>query len=138
MDVQPIIDGLQVSGIGMGMTSVVLVVLALSIRAVSWLDNIIERRRTERAHHQETSKNLTDGALLDTSSEDVAPSDSVARAAAIAVALELSIRSSEPAAVSESSIHMPSTNTPSDSWLTEGRARQRSRHGTIDRTGVRR
>ena len=44
MNFEPIFDGLQVSGIGMGMTTVVLIILALSVRIMSWSDAYLRRR----------------------------------------------------------------------------------------------
>lgn len=119
----------------MGMTSVVLVLLAISVRAVSWADAALRRREAQRAADE--AKHSEETVAPETEPDAEVP-DPRARAAAIAVALALSQRSQQrgrfvtqiPTPVSTGAVH--------DAWLTEGRARQRSRRGVAGSTKDRR
>ncbi len=110
----------------MGMTSVVLVLLAISVRAVSWADSALQRREARRAASEvapEEDANVTDA---DT---EVEATDGRARAAAIAVALALSRRTQSPAGSAVKNAISSQTGAVHDAWLTEGRARQRATRG---------
>ena len=108
------------------MTSVVLIILALSVRAVSWVDAKMREREVERGAQKQSASD--DAAKLEAEPiED--QDDGRARVAAIAVALALSQRQQgavEP--VHETSTQVPA-NAVYDTWLTEGRARQHARRG---------
>lgn len=119
----------------MGMTSVVLIILAVSVRAVSWADATIRRRQAQ----QTTDESAPTEEIVATETEvGVETPDPRARAAAIAVALALSKRTQAH--------EMPAVPTPTsaltgavhDAWLTEGRARQRARRGFVGSAKVRR
>ena len=126
LDIEPIVDGLQVSAIGMGMTSVVLVILALSVRGMAWFDaRIREREQREKAEAQLDSETSE----IPESELQTAESDEGARrAAAIAVAIALSRRASDSVNGS-SSMEASLPSRTYDTWLTEGRARQRANRG---------
>ncbi len=124
MDFEPIIDGLYVSGIGMGMTSAVLVILALSVRGMALFDAYSNRRAAAKI----ASDEIESEADNDSESANAGgPAESgAARAAAIAVAIALSQRSESTTVAthqSPSGVHVAHSY---DTWLTEGRARQRS------------
>ena len=110
----------------MGMTSVVLVLLAISVRAVSWADEALQRREARKATNEVVPQEDIGTTEVDA---EVEPTDGPARAAAIAVALALSrqdqVRERSIARVPISS----STGAVHDAWLTEGRARQRATRG---------
>ena len=135
LDIEPIIDGLQVSGIGMGMTTAVLIILALSVRAVSWADAVIRRREAERAANKEVASETAEISEAPTLQDD---KDGPARAAAIAVALALSQREHEDLAADQQTAEGVPANAAHDTWLAEGRARQHARHGGTTRTRDRR
>lgn len=120
----------------MGMTTVVLIILAISIRAMSWADSIVRRREAARASVETVSPEASE----ETDSHPAEESkDGRARAAAIAVALALSQGARNGTASNEISPAETSSATPVyDSWLAEGRARQRAKHGTAMRARDRR
>ena len=124
MDIQPIIDGLQVSGIGMGMTSVVLVILAVSVRVVSWADAALRRREAQSEADELQQSNAS--VVPETTPKADVP-DPRARAAAIAVALALAQQSQEHGDLVSQTQTPASTSAVHDAWLNEGRARQRAR-----------
>ncbi len=127
MDWDPIIDGLQVSGIGMGMVALVLVVLAAVVRATSWADEAVQRRAASRDE-------VASGGSV---SEEALPNkdDDAMRAAVIGVALALAesgaSRASEVPIASQSS-----EVSTAGAWLSEGRARQRLGRGSSRNVGV--
>ena len=127
MDFEPIYDGLRVSGIGMGMTSVVLIVLALSVRLMALADAYLRKR--EAAAKEASTTESSDQSVAEENAVDET-SSGAARAAAIAVAIVLSKRSTEIDVSGEMRIAGNATNSTYDAWLTEGRARQRSKQGS--------
>ena len=108
------------------MTSVVLVILALSVRGMAWFDaRIREREQREKAEAQLDSETSE----IPESELQTAESDEGARrAAAIAVAIALSRRASDSVNGS-SSMEASLPSRTYDTWLTEGRARQRANRG---------
>ena len=131
MNIDPIVDGLQVSAVGMGMTSVVLVLLALSVRAMAWFDDYMRRREAAVAaaeSHVAAGDADAEVAADDGAAASLSP-DGAARAAAIAVALALARRSAVAAGQPSSSPAQPAPTVASDSWLSEGRARLRAGQG---------
>ncbi|MXZ02543.1 MAG: hypothetical protein F4Y88_02380 [Chloroflexi bacterium] len=126
MDFGPIYDGLQVSGIGMGMTSVVLIILAVSVRLMAFTDAYLRKRETakEASENETSDQPASEQIVVDESSSGPA------RAAAIAVAIALSRRSQETDVSGETRIADNATNSTYDAWLTEGRARQRAKQGS--------
>ncbi len=111
----------------MGMTTVVLIILALSVRIMSWSDAYLRRR-------EEAAKET---AAIESADEPVAEpvgvdqgSSGAARVAAIAVAIALSRRNLENDVSVQSGVVANSANPNYDSWLAEGRARQRAKQGS--------
>ena len=114
------------------MTSVVLIILALSMRAVSSVDSLMRRRATDRqAQEQPTS----DAPVILELEPIEDRSDDRAKAAAIAVALTLSLRKREQAQIEPIRRDMApvTSNAVHDTWLTEGRARQHANRGANSR-----
>ena len=110
----------------MGMTSLVLVILAISVRAVSWADATLRRREAQRA--AEETKPIEEAVASEPDADEEVP-DPRARAAAIAVALVLSQQSQQRGDLEAPTPTSASTGAVHDAWLTEGRARQRARRG---------
>ncbi len=108
------------------MTSLVLVILAVSVRAVSWADAALRRREAQRIANEAEHADLT--VTAETEPEPAAADDR-ARAAAIAVALALSHQSNQRGNSVDQTPISAATGAVHDAWLTEGRARQRSRRG---------
>ena len=108
------------------MTSLVLVILAVSVRAVSWADAALRRREAQRIADRAEPTHAT--VTTETEPETEA-ADHRARAAAIAVALALSQQSHQRETSVDQTPISTDTGTVHDAWLTEGRARQRSRRG---------
>ena len=108
----------------MGMTSVVLVLLAISVRAVSWADSALQRREARRATSEVAPQ--MDAGTTDADAE-VEAADGPARVAAIAVALALSHQVHEHREPVATTTVSSRTGAVHDAWLTEGRARQRAR-----------
>ena len=106
----------------MGMTSLVLVLLAISVRAVSWADSALQRREAERAASAATHAEET---VAPKAIPDAEAPDPRARAAAIAVALALSQQSQQRSSLADQT--PAPTGAIRDAWLNEGRARQRAR-----------
>ena len=111
----------------MGMTTVVLIILALSVRIMAWSDAYLRRR-------EEAAKET---AAIESADEPVAEpvcvdqgSSGAARVAAIAVAIALSRRNLENDVSVQSGVVANSANPNYDSWLAEGRARQRAKQGS--------
>ena len=127
MDFEPIYDGLQVSGIGMGMTSVVLIILAVSIRLMALTDAYLRKRE---ASVKEASKSESPHQPASEQISVEESSSGAARAVAIAVAIALSRRSAETAVSGETRIAGNAANSTYDAWLAEGRARQRATQGS--------
>ena len=124
MDIEPIIDGLYVSGIGMGMTSAVLVILALSVRGMALFDAYSKRRAAAKIASDGIESETPDDPESSTTGD---PDESgAARAAAIAVAIALSQRAESTAVASNETAKSIEVGKSFDAWLTEGRARQRS------------
>lgn len=122
----------------MGMTSVVLIILAVSVRLVAWADAALRRRELARQAEVQDSAAETTAEPADEPIDD--RSDGRIRAAVVAVALEMSKREQTQ---TESDRVAGTTDAPSgkavyDTWLTEGRARQRARHGNAGRVPIRR
>ena len=121
----------------MGMTSV-LIILAVSVRLVAWADAALRRRESEQdAQVQETPADTT---VEPVDEPDDDRSDGRIRAAVIAVALEMSKREQTQ---TDSDRVADTTDATAgkavyDTWLTEGRARQRARHGNAGRVPLRR
>ena len=111
----------------MGMTSLVLVILAVSVRAVSWADAALRRREERRAADEANQSDATIAA--DSEPEETHEPDPRARAAAIAVALALSQQSQRRGALVDQTPTSAPVGAVHDAWLTEGRARQRARRG---------
>ena len=126
MDWDPIIDGLRVSGIGMGMVALVLVILAVVVRTTSWVDSFTQRRAAE-SNEQAAEVDQTGG-------NSPAVDDGAMRAAVIGVALALadSNRSGTPNATDAQGALGFST---AGAWLNEGRARQRINRGSSRNVG---
>ena len=110
----------------MGMTSVVLILLAISVRVVSWVDLALQRREA-RCEAIEPESDENGGTTIE--DVEVETSDSRARAAAIAVALALSRHSQSPRGSAAAIPISSQTGAVHDAWLTEGRARQRATRG---------
>ncbi len=111
----------------MGMTSVVLIILALSVRSMAWLDAYLKRREAQNSESSDEEPTQS----IDTAPEsaELPSADGAARAAAIAVGLSLSQRAKEEARTTTLAAQTPLTGATYDSWLTEGRSRQRSNSG---------
>ena len=127
MDIEPIIDGLYVSGIGMGMTSAVLIILALSVRSMALIDAYSKRRAAAKIASDEAEPEPTDDSGSVTANDSA--ENGASRAAAIAVAIALSQRTESTANTSHLASSGPDAGKSYDAWLTEGRARQRSNRG---------
>ena len=110
----------------MGMTSVVLILLAISVRAVSWADSALQRREARRAASEVAPQ--TDVGVTDTDAE-VEATDGRARAAVIAVALALSRQTQSREKPVVKTLISSQGSALHDAWLTEGRARQRATRG---------
>ena len=110
----------------MGMTSLVLVILAVSVRAVSWADATLRRREAERVADETTHSEET---IASEPEPEAEVPDPRARAAAIAVALALSQQSQQRGNLVTQIRTSASSGAVHDAWLTEGRARQRARRG---------
>ena len=123
MDFETIIDGLYVSGIGMGMTSAVLVILALSVRGMALFDAYSKRRAAAKIASEDIESETLDDPESSTAGDD---ESAAARAAAIAVAIALSQRAESNALESHPAPSDFHVGRSYDAWLTEGRARQRS------------
>lgn len=111
----------------MGMTSVVLIILAVSVRLMALTDAYLRKRE---AAAKEASKTESSD---QTASEQISVNESSsgpARAAAIAVAIALSRRSQETDVSGETRMTGNAANPTYDAWLTEGRARQRAKQGS--------
>lgn len=122
MDWNPILDGLMVSGIGMGMVAIVLIILAIFIRVASWADTAVQRRSADAVSPSvDEVDSAEDGASADSSDKDGAM-----RAAVIGVALALA-ESEEMSSLTQGSSGIQSTVAVSSAgaWLEDGRARQR-------------
>ena len=122
----------------MGMTSVVLIILAVSVRLVAWADAALQRRELARqAEVQDSAAETTAEPVVEPVDDQ---SDGRIRAAVIAVALELSKREQTQTASDRVSGTADATSGKAvyDTWLTEGRARQRDRHGNAGRVPIRR
>ncbi len=124
MEFEPIIDGLYVSGIGMGMTSAVLVILALSVRGMALFDAYSKRRAAAKIAGDDLDTEPP--ADPESSTADDPDESGAARAAAIAVAIALSQRTESTALESHPAPSDFHVGRSYDAWLTEGRARQRS------------
>lgn len=121
MDWNPILDGLMVSGIGMGMVAIVLIILAIFIRVASWADTAVQKRSADIASpNVDEMESVEEGESADSSDKDGAM-----RAAVIGVALALA-ESEEMSSLTQGSSRMQSTVAVSSAaWLEDGRARQR-------------
>ena len=110
----------------MGMTSLVLVILAVSVRAVSWADAALRRREAQReaveADHSEET-------VVPEAKPEAEETDPRVRAAAIAVALALSQQTHQRGSLVSQTPTSAPAGAVHDAWLTEGRARQRARRG---------
>ena len=109
------------------MTSVVLIILALSVRLMSFTDAYLRKR--EAAAEEASRTESSDQPESDQDSE-VETSDGAARAAAIAVAIALSRAPQSTDADGGTQIAGSTANSTYDAWLTEGRARQRAKQGS--------
>ena len=127
METEPIINGLQVSGIGMGMTSVVLIILALSVRGMAWIDAYMRRREAAQSATVDHAPVLSEESVTELAEQP--QTDGAERAAAIAVAISLAQRANSTAQTSQSADQQARANSTYDAWLTEGRARQRAGRG---------
>lgn len=111
----------------MGMTSVVLIILAVSVRLMALTDAYLRKRES-------TAKEASKIQATDLSaSEQTSPDESsgrAARAAAIAVAIALSMRSQETEIGGEARVAGNEVNSTYNAWLTEGRTRQRAKQGS--------
>ena len=110
----------------MGMTSLVLVILAVSVRAVSWVDATLRRREAQRAADNAT---YSEGTVAPETKAEADVPDPRARAAAIAVVLALSQQAQQRGNLVAPTTTSESTVAVHDAWLNEGRARQRARRG---------
>ena len=110
----------------MGMTAIVLILLALSVKGMSWIDVYINRRQAAQAE-VETAEVETPVTDAQVAAED--ESDGAKRAAAIAVAIALARRSQESTHYQGPTNRDVGNSTPYDSWVSEGRARLRSTQG---------
>ena len=110
----------------MRMTSAVLVLLAISVRVVSWADSALQRRETRRAAGEVAQD---EDAVKTEEDAEVEATDGRARAAAIAVALVLSRKSQSQEGSIVKTPHITQSSRLHDAWLTEGRARQRATRG---------
>lgn len=122
MDWNPILDGLMVSGIGMGMVAIVLIILAIFIRVASWADTAVQKRSADTASpNVDEMESVEEGESADSSDKDGA-----LRAAVIGVALALA-ESDGMSSLYQGSSRMQSTVAVSSAggWLEDGRARQR-------------
>ncbi len=109
------------------MTSVVLIVLAVSVRLMALTDAYLRKREAaakESSMTEASNQLAAEGAAVDEASSGAA------RAAAIAVAIALSRQSQETDVSGETRITGNSANSTYNAWLTEGRARQRAKQGS--------
>ena len=111
----------------MGMTSVVLIILAVSVRLMALTDAYLRKRE---AAAKETSKSESSDQPASDPISAGGSSRGATRAAAIAVAIALSRRSPETDVSGETRIAGNAANSTYDTWLTEGRARQRAKQGS--------
>ena len=111
----------------MGMTSVVLIILAVSVRLMALTDAYLQKREAAAKEASETES--SDQSTSEQTSVDES-SSGPARAAAIAVAIALSRRSTATDSSDEARIGINAATPVSDSWLVEGRARQRAKQGS--------
>lgn len=111
----------------MGMTSVVLIILAVSVRLMALTDAYLRKREAAAKEASETES--SDQSTSEQTSVDES-SSGPARAAAIAVAIALSRRSTATDSSDEARIGINVATPVSDSWLAEGRARQRAKQGS--------
>ena len=120
MDWTTIIDGLYVSALGMGMVMAVLLLLAVTVWLVSRLDRAVEARRRKQE--------LADQPALSSSEVDArAGDDDLANVALVAVAVALAEAAEGDAMASGTSPETAAEAVATNDWLTQGRARQRSR-----------
>ena len=144
MDWNPIVDGLRVSGIGMGMVAIVLIILAIFIRVASWADATVQKRSADTTsvsidefqpvpyEHTARSADTTSVSIdelesvEDGESTDSSDKDGATRAAAIGVALALA-ESENMSSLTQGASRIQSTVAASSAgaWLEDGRARQR-------------
>ncbi len=108
----------------MGMTSVVLIILALSVRLMALTDAYLRKR--EAAAKTALTTESSDQSTADQVAVDET-SSGAKRAAAIAVAIALSRRSEETSVSGETRIAVNASNSTYDAWLTDGRGRQRAK-----------
>ena len=120
MDWTTIIDGLYVSALGMGMVMAVLLLLAVTVWLVSRLDRAVEarRRKQELADQPALSGNEVEARAGD---------DDLANVALVAVAVALAEAAEGDAMGSGTSPETAAESVATNDWLTQGRARQRSR-----------
>ena len=112
----------------MGMTAAVLILLAVSVQIMSLVDARLRRREAEKmAAMTTTAPRVVEPAPDVAETSETPSSDGRARAAAIAVAIALAQRSETPAGqVGQASSASAASQSVSDTWLSEGRSRQRS------------
>lgn len=109
------------------MTSVVLIILALSVRSMAWFDAYMRRREAEQKATVDPTPVWSEESVTELPEQP--QMDGAERAAAIAVAISLAQRTNSTAQTSQSDDQQSTTNSTYDAWLTEGRARQRAGRG---------
>ena len=109
------------------MTSVVLIILALSVRGMAWIDAYMRRREAEQSATVADAPVLSEESVTELAEQP--QMDGAERAAAIAVAISLAQRADSTAQTSHSTDQQARTNSTYEAWLTEGRARQRAGRG---------
>ena len=109
------------------MTSVVLIILALSVRLMSFTDAYLRKRE---AAAEEASRTESSDQPESEQDSGIKSSDGAARAAAIAVAIALSRTPQSTDANGGTQIAGSTANSTYDAWLTEGRGRQRAKQGS--------
>ena len=109
------------------MTSIVLIILAVSVRLMALTDAYLRKR--EAAAKEASKIESPDQPASQQISVDES-SNAAARAAAIAVAIALSRRYAETGVGGETRIAGNAANSMYDSWLTDGRARQHAKQGS--------
>lgn len=124
MDWTTIVDGLYVSGLGMGMVMAVLLLLAITVWLVSRADRAIEARQRAREQVEEPASSMEEVAAP-------AVDENLANVAVIAVAIALAEVAERRDTMREASSPVDSAAVPANDWLTQGRTRQWSRQGSI-------
>lgn len=119
LDWTTIVDGLYVSGLGMGMVMAVLVLLAITVWLVSRADRAIDARQRKQEQVDAPEVAIDEVATP-------AGDENLANVAVIAVAIALA-EAAEQDAMRDVGPAIDVAAVPANDWLTQGRTRQWSR-----------